>query len=118
MTKRFILTSLAAILLVACAKENFSPLGKRIGEYTVESDAGQVPVLISADGIWKAVSLEDWITVDDAWHRNQYTVILHYGSNQSIEGLHRPDRDGKVLIETADGAECDTLIIHQKGLQL
>ncbi len=118
MTKRFILTSLAAILLAACAKEAFTPMGKRLGEYTVESDAGQFPVLIQADGIWKAVSLEDWITVDDAWHRDRYTVIVHYGSNQSIEGMHRPAREGKVLIETADGAECDTLIIHQKGLQL
>lgn len=118
MIKRFILICAAAIVMAACSKEVLSPVGKLIGEYTVESDAGQFPVLVSTDGVWKAESLEDWITVDNAWHRDRYTVIVRYGSNQSIEGMHRPARSGKVIIETADGAECDTLIVHQKGLEL
>ena len=118
MTKRFILICLAAIVMAACTKEVLSPTGKIIGEFTVESDAGQFPVLVTADGVWKAESLEDWITVDNSWHRDQYTVIVRYGSNQSIEGMNRPARSGKVIIETADGAQIDTLIVHQKGMQL
>ena len=118
MTKRLILIGLAAIILAAFAKEVLSPTGKIIGEFTVESDAGQFPVLVSADCVWKAESLDEWISVDNSWHRETYTVTVHYGSNQSIEGLHRPARSGKVLIETADGAQIDTLIVHQKGMQL
>lgn len=116
--KRLIPMGLLVLGLAACTQEVMKPTGKVIGEVTVESDAGQMPVLINADGIWKARSLEEWISVDDTWHRDQYTVVLQYGSNQSVEGMHRPDRIGHVLIETADGAEKDTLVIHQKGLQL
>lgn len=118
MIKRILVWCLGVLIIAACAKEVLKPLGKRLGEVTVESDAGEIPVLINATGIWRAASMEDWISVDDAWHRDQYSVVLHYGSNQSVEGMHRSDRMGKVLIITADGAECDTLVIHQKGLQL
>lgn len=117
MTKRLILCLVAAILIAACTKEVLSPAGKRLGEITVESDAGQIPVLISANGVWKAESPQDWISVDDAWHRGEYTVVLSYGSNRSFAGMHRPERTGFVLIATADGAELDTLVVHQKGIE-
>ena len=119
MTKRFVvLMALAATLLAACGKEDISVTAKKIGEITVESDSGEVPVLISADGIWKAESLENWIEVDDAWHRDACVVVISYGSNRSVEGLHRPMRIGKVIISTADAAECDTLYVRQKGIEL
>ena len=118
MIKRMILWCLAALLLVACSKEVLKPIGKRLAEVTVESDAGQLPVLVTASGVWKASSQADWITVDDIWRRDINTIVLEYGSNRSVEGLHRSARTGVVLILTADGAECDTLVIHQKGLQL
>lgn len=118
MTKRLLLTAVVAIIAASCTQEVLSPTGKMLGEVTVESDAGQIPVLISASGIWRANSISDWISVDDAWHRDSYAVVLQYKSNQSVEGLHRSARTGYVLIETADGAECDTLTVHQKGLEL
>ncbi|MBQ7709180.1 MAG: BACON domain-containing protein [Bacteroidales bacterium] len=117
MIKKMLLTA-AVILAAACSREILSPTGKLIGEVTVESEAGDIPVLIEATGVWRAASLSDWITVDDAWHRDTYSVVLHYGSNQSVEGMHRSARTGFVIIETADGAECDTLAVHQKGLEL
>lgn len=117
MIKRLILCGLALLALAACTKEVLQPAGKRLAEVTVESDAGQLPVLITATGVWKASSQADWITVDDVWRRDQNTVVLQYGSNRSAEGMHRSARTGLVLIITADGAECDTLVIHQKGLQ-
>jgi hypothetical protein len=118
MTKRIILWGLAALILAACSKEVLKPTGKCLAEVTVESDAGQIPVLVTATGVWKARSQADWITVDESWRRDQNTIVLHYGSNRSIEGVHRSDRRGAVLIETADGAECDTLYVHQKGIAL
>ena len=118
MTKRMILWGLAALILVACSKEVLLPTGKCLGEVTVESDAGQLPVLVSATGVWKASSEADWITVDDAWHRDRNTIVLYYASNRSIEGLHRNPRRGAVLIRTADGAECDTIYVRQKGIEL
>ena len=119
MTKRFVLLlALAAALLTACSEEVISITAKQLGEVTVESDAGEIPVLISADGIWKAASLSDWIDVDDAWHRDECVIVLSYASNRSVEGLHRPARTGKVIVSTADGAECDTLYVIQKGIEL
>lgn len=118
MTKRVIIYGLAILMLAACAKEVLKSTGKRLAEVTVESDAGQIPVLINATGVWKATSEADWITVDDVWRRDRNTIVLHYASNRSVEGLHRGPRQGTVLIRTADKAECDTLVIHQKGLEL
>ena len=119
MTKRFTLLSILSLaLLTACIQEQIVTKGKSLGEVTVESDAGQIPVLISADGIWKAASLSDWIDVDDAWHRGECAIMLSYGSNRSVEGLHRSSRTGKVTISSADGAECDTLYVSQKGIEL
>jgi len=118
MIKRLILWGLAALMLAACTKEVLKPTGKCLAEVTVESDAGQIPVLISATGVWKASSEASWIMVDDTWRRDQNTIVLHYASNRSIEGLHRDPRRGAVLIRTADGAECDTIYVRQKGLEL
>lgn len=118
MTKRVILLVLASLMLAACTKEVLQPTGKCLAEVTVESDAGQIPVLISATGVWKASSETSWITVDEQWRRDQNTIVLHYASNRSIEGLHHGPRSGAVLILTADGAECDTLIVNQRGLEL
>lgn len=119
MTKRLLLLlALAAGLSTACVQEVITPTGKQLGEFTVESDAGQIPVLVSAEGVWKATSLSDWISVEDAWHRDACVIVLNYASNRSVEGDHRPLRTGKVLISTADGAECDTLTVHQKGIAL
>ena len=92
--------------------------GKRLAEVTVESDAGEIPVLIGAEGIWKARPAVDWIAVDGAWHENEGALLLHYDSNRSVEGMHRSARTGAVLILSADGASCDTLLIHQKGFAL
>lgn len=110
--------ALAAVLIAACTKEELSVTGKRLGEVTVESDAGEIPVLVKADGVWKAETAEEWISVDDAWHRDEYTVVLSYGSNRSFAGMHRPARTGYVFILTADGAERDTIVVHQKGIEL
>ena len=118
MTKRMILWGLAALILAACSKEVLKPTGKCLGEVTVESDAGVLPVLVSASGVWKASSEAEWITVDDSWRREQNTIVLHYAYNRSIEGLHRSARRGAVLIRTADGAECDTIYVRQKGIEL
>lgn len=119
MTKRSILLIILTVCFLAgCAKEATSTKGKVLGEVTVESDAGQIPVLIDADGIWKSVSLSDWISVDGHWHEGECVIVLSYSSNRSVEGFHRPDRTGKVVIMTADSAECDTLYVHQKGIAL
>lgn len=118
MIKRIILCGLAALILAACSKEVLKPIGKCLAEVTVESDAGQIPVLVSATGVWKASSEASWITVDDIWRRDRNTIVLHYESNRSIEGLHRGPRRGAVLIQTADGAECDTIYVRQKGIEL
>ena len=118
MTKRIILWGLVVLILAACSKEVLKPTGKCLGEVTVESDAGSLPVLVTANGVWKATSEADWITVDDAWRRDRNTIVLHYGSNRSIEGLHRSARRGAVLIRTADGAQCDTIYVRQKGIEL
>ena len=117
MIKRLILFA-ATLLLAACTKEVLSPTGKRLGEVTVESEAGELPVLIMAEGTWRAASLADWISVDGAWHRDNYSILLQYSSNQSVEGLHRVPRTGFVIIQTGDGAQTDTLVVNQKGLQL
>ena len=118
MTKKIFMALAAALLCLGCTKEVLSPTGKQLGSYNVESDAGSVTVLVTAEGIWRAVSLEEWISVDSQWHRDVSSIVISYGSNQSVEGLHRTSREGKVLIESYDGAERDTLVIHQKGLQL
>lgn len=119
MTRKTIITAVfAALVFAACTREVMIPTAKNLGEVTVESDAGQLPVLINADGIWKATSLSEWISVDDQWHSGSYSIVITYGSNRSIEGLSRPSRTGKVLIGTADGTEADTLYVHQKGLEL
>jgi|GEM_PF-1902581 len=117
-TKKVLLIAVAALLLAACGKEVLSLTGKNLGEYTVESDAGEFTVLITGEGIWKAESSEQWISVDNSWHRDNYTVVIQYGSNQSVEGMHRGARKGSVLIMSADGAQCDTITVIQKGLQL
>lgn len=116
MTKKLFFALLLSLALLSCTKEVLRVSGRRLAEVTVESDAGELPVLINAEGIWKARSLEDWISVDEAWHEGAYTVLLRYGSNRSVEGMHRTPRTGAVLILTADGAECDTLFVHQKGM--
>ena len=118
MIKKILTAALAALAFIACTKEVLRQTGKLLGEVTLESDAGEIPVLINADGVWKAESLTDWIAVDDAWHSGSYSIVLRYSSNRSVEGLHRPSRTGDVIIETADGAQCDTLRIHQRGLAL
>ena len=118
MIKKILIAALAALAVLACTKEVLRQTGKVIGEVTLESDAGEIPVLISADCAWKAESLSDWISVEDAWHSGSCTIVLSYGSNRSVEGLHRPSRTGNVVIETADGAQCDTLRIYQKGIEL
>ena len=115
--KLLVILTLAAFSALSCAKETQLPRGKVLAEVAVESDAGQVPALVSADGVWKARSIAEWISVDDAWHKGENTVLLVYASNRSIEGLHRPARTGCVVIETADGAQCDTLKIHQRGIE-
>ncbi len=117
MIKKILAAALVALALASCGKQVLSRTGKVIGEVTLESDAGEVPVLVSADGIWKARSLSDWLSVDDSWHKDTYTIIISYGSNRSVEGLSRSLRSGYVVIDTADGAECDTLKIHQRGIE-
>lgn len=118
MTRKWIPFVCLLMLLAGCQKNVLQQTGKNLGEVTVESSAGELPVLITAEGVWQAVSGTDWISVDEAWHRDAYTILVHYGSNQSIEGMHRSARTGFVLIRTADGAECDTLKIHQRGIVL
>ena len=117
MIKKILFVVLAATAVLACTKEVLRRTGKLLAEVTLESDAGEIPVLITADGTWKATSLSDWIEVDDAWHSGTYSIVLRYASNRSVEGLHRPSRTGVVVIETADGAQCDTLKIHQRGIE-
>lgn len=116
--KLLVILTVAAFSALSCARETRQPRGKVLAEVTLESDAGEIPVLITAEGIWKAASLSDWIEVDGAWHSGSCSIVLNYASNRSVEGLHRPSRTGYVVIGTADGAQCDTLKIHQRGIEL
>lgn len=110
--------AVALILATACSKEGPSGEGRDLGQVSVESDGGQITVLVSANGVWKAESSSPWISVDDAWHNGDYTVQVSYASNRSVEGMHRSSRSGRVLIITSDGAQYGFFTINQKGLQL
>lgn len=111
----FIVT-LASILLSACTKEVLTTSGKVLGERIVLAEEGEFPVLVTTTGVWKAVSLADWINVDGEMHKDQSTIVVKYGSNTSYLGKNCFNRLGKVVVQTVDGAEADTLYVKQRGL--
>lgn len=115
MTRKLFAAALAVFIISSCNGALGDAVAERIGEVTVESDAGSLPALVSSGSVWRAVSLADWIEVGSEWHRGTGAIVLEYGSNRSVPGLHRSSRLGAVLLETSDGAEKDTLILRQKG---
>lgn len=114
--KYMVLATFCAFILVACTKEVLKTSGKVIGERIVSSEAGEFPVLVTTTGVWTASSLSDWIDVQTDMHKDQGTVVVKYGANTSYLGKNCFNRLGKVVISTVDGAECDTLLVKQRGV--
>lgn len=118
MKTRFIVFTIqvALLLLSGCTKEVLKTSGKVLGERTVSADEGEFPVLVTTTGVWKASSLNDWIKVEDDLHKDQGTVLVRYGANTSYLGKNCFNRLGKLVVETVDGAESDTLFVKQRGI--
>ena len=114
--KRILIILMTCLLCASCAKEVLVTSGKVIFETDVDSGAGSLDILVSADGVWNASSLVPWIDVEGDWHRGSHVITLNYGSNRSVEGDVRHDRIGRGVVRSYDGGQCDTLIINQRGM--
>ena len=114
--KRMLIILMTFLMCASCAKEVLVTSGKVIFETDVDSGAGSLDILVSADGVWNASSLAPWIDVEGDWHSGSHVITLNYGSNRSVEGDIRHDRSGRVIVRSYDGGQCDTLIINQRGM--
>lgn len=104
------------ILCQGCSKEVLVTSGKKLGERTVDADAGEFPVMVTTTGAWQAYSLSDWIDVDESLHKDKGSFSVKYEANTSYYGKTLFNRLGKVVVATCDGAQADTLVLKQRGL--
>ena len=103
------------LVLASCQKEVQQTTGAVKAQTELSARSGSFVAYVETEGVWSAEALEDWLHVDQAYHKDHYAVEVEYDSNESVPGYMRFNRMGHVVIRTYDGFAADTLVVKQRG---
>ena len=103
------------LVLASCQKEVQQTTGAVKAQTELSARSGSFVAYVETEGVWSAEALEDWLHVDQAYHKDHNAVEVEYDSYESVPGYMRFNRMGHVVIRTYDGFAADTLVVKQRG---
>lgn len=114
--KKISILLLMSIILVSCGKEVLVTTGRIAADRYVPVEGCEFCISVSTYGVWNAESLDPWLKLDGRYRKGDGAVSVACLSNESLEGMRRFCRVGRIVLRTYDECACDTVRVFQSGL--